>query len=416
MNDPAEGTTARAWIALCLTGLALAWIAWRVLTLGMAEHLARRDPGAALAWRAGNSEALLLRFGPQGDASIDPALQVATARAGIRAAPLDGRGYRLLAHQAELGQDLASAEKLYGLAAARGPRDVPSLSWMTNRALARGDYVHAFANIDQLLRVQPELLSKLTLVLISLVDKAPVQDDLANLLQKSPPWRSDFLARLINFSKNNTALFSLIERLRLTPPGLSDVELSKWLDRLGYDRAWGAAYLIWVQSLPLDAQQHIGNVYNGDFELEPSGSGFDWRFASIPGARISREQVTGAGGQMALRVDFEDRRVPFKNVSQLLALAPGKYRLQGRSRLDDLRSERGLVWTLTCAEGGRVIAESEPMTGHHAWRDFAVDVGVPEDSCGGQWLTLRVPARIPAEQLIGGTAWFDDLQIQSVSR
>ena len=36
---------------------------------------------------------------------------------------------------------------------------------------------------------------------------------------------------------------------------------------------------------------------------------------------------------------------------------------------------------------------------------------VPGENCGGQWLTLRIPARIPAEGRIGGNAWFDDLKI-----
>ena len=40
----------------------------------------------------------------------------------------------------------------------------------------------------------------------------------------------------------------------------------------------------------------------------------------------------------------------------------------------------------------------------------ALDFEVPA-GCEGQWLTLRLPARIPAEQRIGGRAWFDDLKI-----
>jgi len=40
---------------------------------------------------------------------------------------------------------------------------------------------------------------------------------------------------------------------------------------------------------------------------------------------------------------------------------------------------------------------------------------VPGDKCGGQWLQLRLPARIPAEQRIGGVVWFDDLKIFRVA-
>ena len=49
--------------------------------------------------------------------------------------------------------------------------------------------------------------------------------------------------------------------------------------------------------------------------------------------------------RLALRVAFEDRRVPFAHVRQLLALGPGRYTLSGRARPDNLRTDRGLVWT-----------------------------------------------------------------------
>jgi hypothetical protein len=126
--------------------------------------------------------------------------------------------------------------------------------------------------------------------------------------------------------------------------------------------------------------------------------------------------VTGSQGGLALRVEFEDRRVAFRHVRQLLALVPGTYRLEGRVRWDDLRGERGLVWTLTCAENGRVIAETDPVTGRRDWRTFEQDLVVPAENCGGQWLTLRVPARIAAEQRLGGVAWFDDLSIQATGQ
>jgi tetratricopeptide (TPR) repeat protein len=415
MNVQAESTSRRVLVGLGLAAL-LGFAAWRSLTLGLADHLSRSQPDAALAWRAAHPEAQLRRLDKQARGTVIPAGQEAAARAAIRAAPLDGRGYRLLAQQAELSGNLASARELYSLAAARGPRDLPTLRWLANDALARGDYARAIAHIDLMLRLQPELAQFLNRVLISLSSHAPAQGDLAATLLRMPPWRSQFMVRLVSQSPDSQALFPLMERLRRAPGGLADSELSAWIGRLARDREWGAAYLIWAQSLSPEASQRIGNVFNGSFEREPSQSGFDWRFVQLPGAQMSRAQVTGAKDHLALRVAFEDRRVPFKNVSQLLALAPGKYRLEGQVRLDDLRSERGLVWTLTCVEDQHPIGETVPMSGRREWTRFALDFDVPPADCGGQWLTLRVPARIPAEQLIGGAAWFDDIQIQAVSR
>ncbi len=397
---------------IALLILALGWVAWRVLGVGLASHLAQIEPEAALLWHSSEPEAQLnLAESAAGMAKIPPG-HGTRVRAAIRLAPLDSRGYRLLARQWERAGKLQEAAAMYSIAAERGPRDLPSAAWLTEHALSHRDYATALTHIDQMLRVQPELLLKMYPVLISMAREREAQAAFVRTLRRRPPWRDGFMS-LLTGAGNSAALFGLIEQLRRSPPGLSQVELAAWLELLARDRQWGAAYLTWVQSLSAEASQRIGNVYDGGFERETSSLGFDWRYTVVPGARISQQQVTGAGGTLALRIEFEDRRVQFQNVRQLLALAPGSYQLKGRVRLDDLRSDRGLVWTLTCADDGRQLAETEPMSGRTAWRSFAVDLEVPADACGGQWLTLRVPARIAAEQRIGGVAWFDDLKISA---
>ncbi len=71
------------------------------------------------------------------------------------------------------------------------------------------------------------------------------------------------------------------------------------------------------------------------------------------------------------------------------------------------------MWTVACAEGGDVLAQTEPFNGRRDWSDFAVEFEVSAQKCGGQWLTLQLPARIAAEQRIGGVAWFDDMRIKA---
>ena len=111
MNAQADNEgSGRVWLGLALAGLLLTWVAWRVLSLGAAGNLSSED-----------------------DRSADPE---ASSRAAIRAAPLDGRGYRQLAQRAELQGELPRATALFSLAAARGPRDLPSLGWLTRHALA----------------------------------------------------------------------------------------------------------------------------------------------------------------------------------------------------------------------------------------------------------------------------------------
>ncbi|MBW8366841.1 MAG: hypothetical protein K0M70_03155 [Arenimonas sp.] len=69
------------------------------------------------------------------------------------------------------------------------------------------------------------------------------------------------------------------------------------------------------------------------------------------------------------------------------------------------------MWTVTCASGGAALGETPPLRGNGPWRAFEAQFEVPAQDCAAQWLVLRLPARIPAEQRIGGQAWFDAIKI-----
>ncbi|MGH8051434.1 MAG: hypothetical protein ACREPB_12310, partial [Arenimonas sp.] len=63
------------------------------------------------------------------------------------------------------------------------------------------------------------------------------------------------------------------------------------------------------------------------------------------------------------------------------------------------------------------LANSEPWKGNAAqWRAFSVDFEVPANQCLAQRLQLKLPARVPSEQNIGGSVWFDAMRIQKIQR
>jgi tetratricopeptide (TPR) repeat protein len=399
------------YLLLAVATGALAWLAGGAITAGMADRYALSDPARALAWRSDHPEAL---YQQARRLAADPAQQEASAelaRRALRANPLDGRSYRVLAGLAEARGDRAEAARLYAVAAQRAPRDALSQAWMLDYHLAEGDLPAAMRNLDLMLRVNPALFTALEPMLLSLASEPQAHEALAERLASAPPWRGRLLALVAAKAPDRQAVAPLFDRLRKAPGGLAPAELSAWLDRLGRDGQWGQAYLIWVSQLPPERLQGLGNLYNGSFEWEPGQGAFHWRLARVAGARIDRLPTDGAQGRLALRVAFEDRRVPFANVSQLLALAPGRYTLSGQAKPDNLRTERGLVWTVTCASGGAALGETEPLRGNGPWREFEAAFEVPAQNCAAQWLVLRLPARIPAEQRIGGRAWFDAIKI-----
>lgn len=393
-------------VLVCLT---LLFVGWRVLSLGLAEHHSRNRPERALAWRVGHPVALV--GAAERLASSNPSESRKLALAALRANPLEGRAYRVLGAMAEHRGDLSGAVKLYELASVRSPRDLPTHLWLEQHYLSTGKLSQALEHLDLLLRIEPQTQVNQYPLLRTLVALPQAHAGLAELFAKDPPWRRSFLVELSAKAEDSVAIAPFMGRLRLSSGGLDEAELSAWIERLTKDQRWGEAYLTWASTLPRPQQAELGNLFNGGFEREPSNAGFDWRFMRTPGAYVERLPVAGANGEVALRVSFEGRRVDFQHVKQLLALAPGRYRLLGRERSEGLRSERGLVWSVRCADNNQTIASSDPLKGSSPWRPFTVDFSVPAGSCGGQWLQLAVPARIAAERRIGGSASFDDLRI-----
>ena len=393
-------------VLACLAVLA---IGWRMLSLGLADNYSRSRPESALGWRQDHPVALLTAA--QKIVRKEPARASEMALSALGADPLEGRAYRVLGEIAEQRGDLSAALQRYQIASIRSPRDLPTHFWLERHYLSKGQLVPALQQADLLLRIEPRTKDSQFPLLQSLAALPQAHVALAKLLAQHPPWRETFVVGLSAQAQDSVAIAPFMGRLRLSPAGLFQAELHAWMERLIKEQRWGEAYLTWASTLPSEQQSELGNLFNGGFEREPSNSGFDWRFDRVGGAYIEREAGAGVTGDFALRISFEGRRVPFKNVRQLLALSPGRYRLSGRGRADGLRSERGLVWSVFCADTNLSLADTDPLTGQGPWRPFFKEFVVPAEGCGGQWLQLAVPARIAAEQRIGGRAWFDDLRI-----
>jgi len=122
-----------------------------------------------------------------------------------------------------------------------------------------------------------------------------------------------------------------------------------------------AAYNAWLQFLPSDELAKPGLLSNGNFESSPSGSPFDWRIA--PGLNALTEFVGPIhnAGERMLHISFGSGRVKFPELSQVVYLGPGRYRLEGKLQ-GRIAAKRGLRWQLACLTGShRVIAETDML-------------------------------------------------------
>ena len=121
-------------------------------------------------------------------------------------------------------------------------------------------------------------------------------------------------------------------------------------------------------------------------------------------------------GQHALLITFEQGRVDFRGVTQLLMLAPGAYQFKGGFK-GEIIGRRGLKWRIACAGGAGPLGESAMLIGATpAWRDVEFSFTVPDDDCRAQQLRLDLDARMSSEQLVTGAMWFDELKIGRLAR
>ena len=117
---------------------------------------------------------------------------------------------------------------------------------------------------------------------------------------------------------------------------------------------------------------------------------------------------------MCIRDRFSAFEGPGVHLSQRLLLQPGRFRLTGQVRLDDLESKGGVRWQLLCPDRRpALLAATEPFMGSADWTAFAVELEVPAD-CESQILRLVTAGEYDFERKLHGVIWFDDMRIARV--
>jgi hypothetical protein len=167
-----------------------------------------------------------------------------------------------------------------------------------------------------------------------------------------------------------------------------------------------------LQFLRPEQLSGVGRLFNGDFEVRPSGLPFDWIFTQGPGVTIKIAVRPDKAADHALFMSFGGERLNTLGVRQLIVLAPGSYRFEGNQK-SEIVSQRNLRWHITCInQAATEIAESPIVNSSGpAWSDFAFSFSVPETDCPAQYVWLNFDARWASEKFISGSIWFDDLKI-----
>jgi tetratricopeptide (TPR) repeat protein len=384
---------------------------------------------ALLVWRVVVSGAAAIQ---ERSGTVDPALAIApleasTAdsawRARVARNPADYVALVVLALQLERQGKAAEARDAMREAMRLAPADRKTLLEAAAFHLRAGEEAQALAILRRAADLYPDVRGSAWPVFAAALDGGRRDDFFAGIARDNPEWWPAFFGHACQKAANVDAVQRVFAVRAAAGTATAD-ERRCVIARLQREKRWANAYQAWLNSLPLDQRQRVGYVFNGGFEAPISNVGFDWLTPSQDAVTIDALPVEGANGRRALRIEFFSKRWTGPPVLQYLMLFPGKYRFEGRSRVDGLETWLGVQWGLYCLpEAGnepRQLARSDRYLGSALWEDFHEDFTVPKD-CPVQLLRLELanprrdatsPGNVAAR--LRGTLWFDDFRVRSL--
>ncbi|HML96323.1 MAG TPA: hypothetical protein PKC29_12945 [Thermodesulfobacteriota bacterium] len=150
-------------------------------------------------------------------------------------------------------------------------------------------------------------------------------------------------------------------------------------------------------------------VWNGGFEYDTVGRGFDWKINRSDGVDADYDYRKKTEGQRSLHVKFSgEKNVDWKGVSQTVAVKPGsRYALTWEAASSDITTRSGVTVEVYC-RGFK--AESEPYTGSADWERQGLEFDAPAD-CPTVTIGLRREKSRRLDNLISGEFWLDDVRM-----
>lgn len=402
---------ASARVLALLVVLACAALAWPVLHIGLAAWQGRQgDVAQALAHWPGDARAAGAIAAQRLQAGDVDAARAAALQA-LAGAPMDGRAWSVLGLVAAARADEATAVAVMARASEVAPRETLTQAWLLDRAWRAGDAPAFRRHLDDLLRLDPDLIPAISGPLSGLIG-TELGLGLRELLAEAPPWRAALWSAWWHQPGRSHVFHAFLASLAVEGrlPRNEALIWSHALERDGHhaEMAW-----LWAQGTREDGMPPDELLTDGGFRKPPAGYGLGWRLQPVPGVRAVFSPGSGPSPeQSALVLQFAGQRAPFENLQQLMRLTPGDYVLGFDVRADGLRTAHGLQWVVHCLPGWRELAASTPVKGRHGWREGSLAFTVPAEACATQALRLRLRASGPSDQWASGGLRYANLHLR----
>jgi len=154
-------------------------------------------------------------------------------------------------------------------------------------------------------------------------------------------------------------------------------------------------------------------IWNGSFEQELLGGGFDWRVTPSDEAKLGWDEQIVHSGRRSLRVDFDGAsNVDFQNIRQYVAVQPATtYRFGAFFRTENLSTDSGMRFEIRdVSHPGNPARFTPNLVGTQSWAGEELEFLTGPDTK----LLEVILRRTRSEKLgnrIRGTAWVDDVEL-----
>lgn len=306
----------------------------------------------------------------------------------IRQAPADARGYSLLGAVYERRGDVERAFSLFEAALQHSKTEIYALLRLAGRALAAGNAERGLYYVDLILRRWPEEVPQAFGIVVAAAKDPEGSAVVAAKLGELPPWRGRAIRELLKDRHGLPFVQELLTREGATGAAPRRAEINATVAALAEAKAVRAAEALFIATLPTAERASAGYVNDGTFQGSSSGNYFGWQAKSNGASEV---MLPAPGGGLGVR--FRDTPARLGNITQRLALPPGRYRIASEATARRLEAPKRLYWRVACQDGTGTLSELEVPDQLDARQIVYAEFEVPLDGCDLQRLSLETDAK-----------------------
>jgi hypothetical protein len=192
---------------------------------------------------------------------------------------------------------------------------------------------------------------------------------------------------------------------------------SEYLDALVKAREYRSAARMWTQYLGNRAGDYPepNTLFNGGFEMEPTGAIFDWRIETEPGVDASLDSHEAHSGKSSLKLHFSGgQNLRYHHVTQTAYANAGRYRFLASIKTAGITTDEGIRFHIF-AEGpaAKLDIMTEPIGGTTPWTRIEKAFSVPGNINVVNVEITRLPS-LKFENQIAGDVWIDDASLSRI--